>query len=155
MLTCDFLRLCYDVIGKWLLWYMVYWFLLFLEFKPFDCFWLEFFIILCIWILLRTEGGDYEFCRFCIAFCWWMLYFEPLDAWLPGFELIEPTLYPEALVFYVVCWGGPRLSTPTTLVAFPLLLVPSIFLLLMLIALPPWLPWLWPDPLPFSFLRDP
>ena len=45
--------------GKWLLWYIVNWFWLFLRFIL--ALVLEFLMILLICILLRTEGGLWEF----------------------------------------------------------------------------------------------
>jgi len=70
---------------------MVYWFWFFL-FRFFE---LEFFIILCIYILFLTLGGDCWLDRLFIrglVFAWWMLYLLPLEAVLPGFEFMLPTL---------------------------------------------------------------
>jgi hypothetical protein len=61
-----------------------------------------------------------------------MLFLLPLDAVLPGLELIEPTLW-----FCEVWPGASRLL-------FGFIYWIASFILEMLIALPLWLPWLFP-----------
>ena len=135
----------------WFDWYIVYWLPCFVL-PVFWGFWFEFFIILCIWILFLTEGGDCEFWMlymFWLTICacmfpvpiWllWMLYLLPREAVLPGFELMLPTRLFELLVCCAMSFT-PDLDC--------MLFEGTFFSLLMLMALPLWLPLL--RPLPFA-----